>query len=346
MIYRAAYISDCARHMGVIFPITLSVGGLIFLSRLLSETAANALPPASLWQFLALAMIKYMPQLLVVSLFAGILLAVERAFERREMTAWFAAGIGLRHFIAPGVMFAVPIVIAVAGLSCVLSPWAVRAADTLRAQLTHDINPQYLRVGEFGITPGGIYTYFLGGDEEQTSNVFIARNGGDAHEIISSRAVSRSGDELMTLEHGALFRLPRAAAATADSEPPEIITFERMKIHLPMPKNQRNRPRGAYFGDLKWQSAAARAELIWRINQPLAALFFALLAPLIGGSFARGGQRHGFLIAVLLFIAHLNLLYFVRDQMAADQLHFLPAILLAPAVATAAALLLRRTPTK
>ena len=339
MIYRRAHIADCARHMGAVFPLTLAIGGLIFLSRLLPDTVANALPPSSVWQFLALAMIKYLPQLLVVSLFAGMLLAVERAFHCREMAAWFSAGLGMRHFILPGVAFALPTILIIALLSCVISPWSVRAADALRAQLMHDIHPQNLQVGEFGTAPGGVYTYFLsedGGD----NHVFIARDDEEAHEIVSAGAISRRGEELMTLENGAMYLLPYQEAA------PEIIAFERMEVYLPVPTHDpTTQPRGAAFTDLRWRSSPERAEIIWRVNQPLAALFFALLVPLLGGSFARGGQRHGFLAAVLLFIAHLNLLYFARDRMAADALHFIPAIMIAPAAATLAALLLRRTPT-
>ena len=339
MIYRRAHIADCARHMGAVFPLTLAIGGLIFLSRLLPDTVANALPPSSVWQFLALAMIKYLPQLLVVSLFAGMLLSVERAFHCREMAAWFSAGIGMRHFVLPGVAFALPTIIIIAALSCAISPWSVRAADALRAQLMHDIHPQNLRVGEFGTAPGGTYTYFLN-EEGGQNHVFIAREGEGGHEIVSAETISRHGEELMTLEHGAMYLLPDAENAS------EVISFKRMEVYLPVPPHDAaTRPRGLAFTDLKWQTPSGRAEIIWRINQPLAALFFALLVPLLGGSFARGGQRHGFLAAVLLFIAHLNLLYFARDKMAADDLHFIPAMLIAPLAATLAALLLRRRPT-
>ena len=58
MLYRRAHIRDCARHMGVIFPVVLLVSGLIFIAQLLGDTVALALPASSLWQFLALAVLK------------------------------------------------------------------------------------------------------------------------------------------------------------------------------------------------------------------------------------------------------------------------------------------------
>ena len=324
--------------MGTVFPIVLAVGGLIFLSRLLGETVAGALPFSSLWHFLALTLVKYLPQLLTVSLFAGILLAIERSFYRREMAAWHAAGIGLRHFTAPGVIFALPVVCIIAFSSCVFSPWSVRAADSLRARLLNDINPQNIAAGEFVVAPGGEYTYFLRGDETDDGNVFISGNGGEAHEIISARAARRHQDEFVSLEHGAFYRRPRQK----DSAAAEIISFKRMQIHIPPHKSEKERPRGAKFGALEWRSPPQRAEIAWRINQPLAALFFALLAPLLGASFAGGKHRHSFLMALLLFIIHLNLMYFVRDRMAEDSLHIAAGMLLAPGFVLAAALFIRR----
>lgn len=337
MLYGKAHFADCARHMGTVFPIVLGVGGLIFLSRLLGETVAGGLPLSSLWQFLALTLVKYLPQLLTVSLFAGILLALERSFYRREMAAWHAAGIGLRHFTAPGLIFAAPAVIIIALSSCVFSPWSVRAADSLRARLLNEINPQHLTAGEFAVAPGGAYTYFLRGDETDAGNVFIAGNGKDAHEIITAHAAQRGENELIALSAGSLYRRPHNAKDAA-----EIISFERMQIYIPPHKSAKERPRGAKFGALEWRAPPHRAEIIWRLNQPLAALFFALLAPLLAASFAGGKHRHSFMLAVLLFILHLNLMYFVRDRIADNSMPFIIGFLLPPAAILALALLIRR----
>ena len=341
MIYRKAHITDCARHMGAVFPITLSISALIFLSRLLRETVANALPLYSLWQLLAFTIIKYIPQLLTVSLFAGIVLSIGRAFQRREMTVWFASGVGLRHFVMPSMWFAAPTILAIAVASCVISPWSVRAADALRTKLLSDVNPQDLRPGEFGITPGGDYTYYFGGDEDNPENIFLVRSKGALHEIIITRAASRQhkrDGEFLTLHDGVFYRMPRDKQLSGNNTPPEITAFDEMQIYLSSPVAAGTRPRGAPFGQLQWQQPAAQAEIIWRINQPLAALFFALLAPLVGSVFARVGQGRGMLLAILLFVIHLNLLYFARDNMGSGNMHFIIALLIAPAVAFVAAL--------
>lgn len=346
MIYRNLYITDCARQTSMVFPIVVAFSALIFLSRLLAETVASALPVSSLWQFLMLTLVKYAPQFLIISLFAGTLLALGRAYHYREMDVWFAAGIGLRHFVMPGVVFTLPAIVAVMAAAFVLSPWAVRTADTLRAQLLHDINPQHLRAGEFSVTPGGVYTYFSSGDENQPDNIFIARSNNTPSEIITTRAIrrERGGKEgLITLLDGTLYRLPDPS--TADTAP-EITAFERLEVRLPLPQEFRIRTRAAAWDSLPWNNPRARAELIWRINQPLAALFFAFLAPLVGGAQARRGTKRLLFIGLLLFVIYNNLLYFVRDAIAADNLHVVPALMLAPLAVLAAALLLGRIPAR
>ncbi|MGU9950815.1 MAG: LPS export ABC transporter permease LptF [Gammaproteobacteria bacterium WSBS_2016_MAG_OTU1] len=340
MIYRKAHIADCARYMGAVFPVVVAVSALVFLSQLLATTIASALPISSLWQFLSLTLIKYMPQLLTISVFAGIVLALARHFHNREMTVWFSSGIGLRHFTLPGVLFALPAVAVIAVSSCYISPWAVRAADELRARLLHDINPQVIRPGEFGTTPGGVYTYFINGDGSRADNIFIVRNNNhEAHEVISTRAARRDtdngGGEFISLQHGIFYRLPNA-----DQQSPEITSFDSMQIYLPSRQPSAQRTRGAKFSQLQWDNPKSRAELIWRFNQPLAALFFATLAPLLGGSAIR---RHkpgrGFFVALFLFIIYLNLMYFMRDMMADDKLHFAVALFAPPLIVFAIALI-------
>jgi lipopolysaccharide export system permease protein len=290
---------------------------------------------------LSLTILKYIPQLLTVSVFTGVLLAIGRSFHEREMDVWFASGIGLRHFVLPEILFALPIVLAIAGASLYLSPWSVRTADALRAQLVSDVNPENIRAGEFGTTPGNIFTYFFNGDREDAGNIFIARNDGNFHEIIiaaKARRDTANDVELLALEHGVLYRLPRLA----DTGVAEATGFERMLINLPATQIASDSPRGATTKSLNWRDATERAEIIWRIHQPLAALFLVLLAPFIARSHPQLGRGIGFLIALLLFCIYLNLLYFVRGGVAGKDMSTIIALLLPPLAVFAVAWLIER----
>ena len=337
MIYYKSHIASCARMLSAVFPVALIIGGLIFLSRLLAESVSNAFPISSLWQFLLLTLVKYTPQLLTISLFASILMAIERAYNTREMTAWFAAGIGLRHFTLPGLILAIPVIFIIAVFAFAFTPWSVRSADIIQLKLISDIKPENLRGGEFGAVPGGGYTYFFADNPQDDNNIFIARNNTSDHEIITAQNVRRQQDEFITLENGTFYRLPAIGA-------PEIINFYQMQIHLPSQQIEHRRLRGLPLSELQWQSPPARAELIWRISQPLAALFFVLTATWLGQLFARSRQRQSFFIALLLFAIYLNLMYFARDQLANNTWHFIPGLMLPPlAVSAIMWLILRAT---
>ena len=108
VIYHRLHFWDAARYTGIVFPIALSVGILVLLSRAFSDLASDALPIEALWRLLALLLVKYTSFILIFSLFCGVLLATARSFQQREMDSWFVAGIGLRHFIAPSLIFALP----------------------------------------------------------------------------------------------------------------------------------------------------------------------------------------------------------------------------------------------
>ena len=235
MIYRTAHITDCARHMLAALPVALAVGGLIFLSQLLADAAANALPLAALGQFLALAVVKYIPQLLTASLFVGVMLAFGRAFQTREMAAWFAAGAGLRHFVLPGALFALPSIVLVAIFSVSVSPWAVRAAADLRARLLHDINPESLRPGEFGVAPGGAYTYFIGDERDSDGNILSSATAKTPTKSSSPRPPAKTAKAAnlspCKTESSTAFRVWPSRRALPKSPP-----LRRCKFIFPPPK--------------------------------------------------------------------------------------------------------------
>ena len=142
VIYHRLHFWECARYTGIVFPIALSVGILVLLSRAFSDLASDALPIEALWRLLALLLVKYTSFILIFSLFCGVLLATARSFQQREMDSWFVAGIGLRHFIAPSLIFALPVTAACFVFSFFASPWAVHASEVMHTTLAQKFNPE------------------------------------------------------------------------------------------------------------------------------------------------------------------------------------------------------------
>lgn len=281
----------------------------MFFVRLLADVVANSLPLPVLGNLFMLTMLKYAPQLIALSVFAGVFVAFCRFFQRREMDAWFSAGVGMRHFVPPLLLFSLPGMLFVAAFTLAGTPWTVRQMNNIQSQASLEVNADNLPVRRFVSAPGGVYTYFWDGD----GDIFIARNAG-AHELIFTRAAAADGRNL-TLLDGRLFRLSPAAAI-------EEMRFAKIELSLPAADSIRLPPRAKPTAALRWGNPADRAELVWRLSLAVAVAVLAQLALLLAQ--ARPGKWHGYLLAVAVFFLYLNLMRYAKGEMAADNF---PALL-------------------
>ena len=105
------------------------------------------------------------------------------------MEAWFSAGLGMRHFLVPILMFILPIASFVAVFSLVVSPWAVRSTYFANATAIFSADLQQLSRNTFVQLPGGTHTAFWGDD----GTLFLSRIGHLAgrHEVIFAKEVER-----------------------------------------------------------------------------------------------------------------------------------------------------------
>ena len=328
MLYRRLVVRNCALNAALIFPAVTGVAFLLFLSRLLADAAAAAMPPALVGELLLLTIVKYAPQILILCVFGGCLLALRRAFLRREMDAWFCAGLGLQNFARPVLLFALPCALFVGVFALWGSPWAVwqmqRATTTAALNIGLDTLPR----GRFVDIAGGDYAYFWDGN----GDVFIARNpvvgGGGAHEIIFARNLEGDGGSLLELQDGVMHRLSPTGIA-------ETVGFDRVRLSLPPAPEARARARALPPNRLRAHIAEERAELAWRLSLPLAAVALALLALLLAPPPRHVGGRHDFLSAIFIFFLYLSFLRYMKTLIAADALPAAVAVALPP-LATAA----------
>ena len=331
MFYRRLAVRNSAACAAVVFPIAAAVGGLLFFSRLLADVVSESLPPQVLGKLFLLTMLKYAPQLLMLSVFAGVFIAFRGFFLRREMDAWFSAGVGMRHFILPVFLFALPGTLFVAVFSLAGTPWTVHQINHARSLAALDIDVDDLPRGRFVDAPGGVYTYFWDGGDD----ILIARNDG-AHELIFTRRARRLDERNLELLDGRFYRLSPSSPSTAM----ETMRFDKIRLSLPAAAAVGAPARAKPPTALDWRIPAERAELVWRLSLPLAVMVLALLALLLAQS--RPGKWRGYLSALAVFFLYLNLLRYAKGEMAADVLPAFAGFLLPPAAMLGLALLLLR----
>ena len=109
-LLRRVFWIECAQSGAAVFVVLLALAFLHVLSRLLPQIAVGAIPEAAFGWLALVGAVRYAPQLLMSSLFLGIVLAVDRARRDNETLAWATLGAGEPRFTREAVWFALPLV--------------------------------------------------------------------------------------------------------------------------------------------------------------------------------------------------------------------------------------------
>ena len=284
-------------------------------------------------------MLKYAPQILLLSIFAGCFIAMRRAFQQREMDAWFSAGLGLHRFIRPLLVFALPGAVFVGIFSLFLSPWAVSEIRLAKTTAAVNFNFDTLPQGRFVDIPGSNYTYFWSGD----GDIFFARNNTANQETIFTRSLHTPDHQHLQLRNGTLYRFIQNANNETVSE---TLKFDTINLALPAIVDNRSPLRERETTRLAWKNTNERAELIWRINLAIAAVVLVLTALLLAKYNPNFGKRTDYLSAIFVFFLYLNMLRYVKtlthQDLSAPLAILLPPLLILAVVALVTTLVKQR----
>ena len=168
----------------------------------------------------------------------------------------------------------------------------------MHTTLAQKFNPESVFAGEFRRIPGAQHVYFSG--EGPPKRIFIAATGGDSHQVIFARhAINRDiqGTPNLVLSEGRLYQLPRASGAANA----QMLSFETFKLSLPVVVRRHIRTDGRSITHLRWNNTEDKAEIIRRINLPLATLFLTLLALFVPYIHPRMKSGKGFFYRLVAF---------------------------------------------
>lgn len=326
VLYREFLVKNCAAYAATVAPIVVFVGGLVFFSRLLSDAASNAIPIYHLGHLFFLTLVKYTPQLLSLSLFFGILLALHQATLRNETVAWLSAGLSRRDFILPLLGFILPGALCVALFALYLSPWAVHQIKLAQSKISINIDVTRLPLMQFVRAPGDSHTYY----HDDLGNIFIFRNDSTAREAIITQEIQSGDDPSLNLINGKLFRASASQPAAANPTVIESMSFASLRVGIPTAQVASLPPRAMPPTQLRLSDPGELAELIWRVNLVFITVFLALAALWITPARNRFGARADIICGIILFFVSLSFLRFVKDQMASDALSPLLAVTAPP----------------
>ena len=296
----------------LVFATLLGIVAISQLIRFLGDAVSGKLAVEGVLALLGFSALSYLPVLLSMSLFISILLTLSRCYRDSEMVIWFSAGIGLTRWVRPVLWYATPVVILIAVLSLILSPWALRKSDDFRAKLqnrdeTVSIKPGVFRESEqsdrvyfvekFDVASGHINRIFVRSIQNGQLGTMVAREG--------LQETMKNGDHFLVLLHGTRYE------GTPGQRDYRIVEFERYAMRIENVESKAALPNVRTLSTpALWQNPSNwnLSELEWRLGLPISAAILALLA--IGLSFVnpRAGRSFNLIFAIVLYMIYSNMI--------------------------------------
>jgi lipopolysaccharide export system permease protein len=209
VIFRTALLRELAAAAAAIFVVLVGIVLTTVLVRLLGQAASGAITSTGIVALLGFALINYLPVLLSLTLFIAVLMTLTRSYRDSEMVVWFAAGMSLTQWIRPVLTFAAPLVLLIALLSLVLSPWAVSNTEEVRRQMDSRSDVSQVTPGVFRESRHAERVYFMEevpGAENLVANVFVsATQHGRQGVMVAARGfqeIAENGDRFLVLLNG------------------------------------------------------------------------------------------------------------------------------------------------
>src|SRR5487761_1988264 len=231
--FHRTLVLEFATNGLLVFATLLGIVVISQLIRFLSDAVSGKLAVDGVLALLGFSALNYLPVLLSLSLFISILLTLSRCYRDSEMVVWFSAGIGLTRWIRPVLWYALPVVMLIALLSLVLSPWALRKSDEYKSKLDSRDEVSTVTPGVFRESGQADRVYFVESVDPVTSligNVFVRsiQNGhlGTMVARQGRQEIMPNGDRFLVLLNGTRYE------GTPGQRDYRIVDFERYAMRI------------------------------------------------------------------------------------------------------------------
>lgn len=311
MLYRRALTREMGLTTGAVLAVLVAIALVILFIRLLGDVARGELANEAVFAFLGFSLLYFLPVLMTIALFAGVLLPLSRMWRDSEMVIWFNAGLSLTQWMRPVMTFAAPFALVILLLTLVLNPWAQSKKNDYRQDLQSRSDSTLIAPGLFAESGAGERVYYVDSLNPLTGvvrNVFMqSRLDGKLGLVVAKEG------NYTQLEDGSrylVFHEGRRYEGIPGQLDYRIVRFTRYWMRLdpagvqPRQTSIRQVSPIELVGDA---SPAARAELLWRLGVPLSALVLAAMAIPLSFVNTRARRSYGLIVALLLYFIYNNM---------------------------------------
>lgn len=326
MIFQRAALREFTQTAVAVFVALFSILLTTQLIRLLGDAAGGRLASESVVALLGFGAINYLPVVLSLTVFISVLLTLSRIYRDSEMAVWLSSGLSLTAWVKPVLKFALPLVVAIAALSLLLSPWAMTKSAEYRKRMDERDDVSRVAPGAFKESGNAERVFFVesvAGQEGKVKNIFISTVQHGRLGVMAASAGHTegmpNGDKFLVLDHG---RRYEGNPGTAEYR---VMEFDRYAVRIETRESRGldETPKHMPVWELLRKPTPANlGELLWRIGIPLAALNLALMAIPLSFVNPRAGRTNNLIFALLTYMIYSNLLSVSQAWVVQGKLRF------------------------
>ena len=325
MIFRRALLREFAASASGVLLVLVAITLTTQLVRFLGQAASGAITSGGVVALLGFTWLSYLPVLLSLTLFIAVLMTLTRSYRDSEMVVWFSCGMSLTQWIRPVLAFAVPVVLVIALLSLVLSPWAVSNSEEFRRRMDSRDDVSAISPGVFRESRQAERVYFVeevSGTANLVANVFVSSTQhGKQGVMVAARGfqeTAENGDRFLVLVNG------RRYEGEPGSTEYKVYEFERYAMRVEAAEARAPRApttKSVSTVDLLREPTAPNlAEISWRVGLPASALILSLLAIPLSFVNPRAGRSMNLVLALLIYMAYGNMLSITQASIAQSRI--------------------------
>ena len=327
MIFQRALKRELFSTAGGVFLTLFTITITMMLIRILGQAAKGRVASEDVIALIGFTALNYMPIILILTGFVAVLLVVTRSYQDSEMVVWFASGQSLTKWLRPVLEFALPIVVLVALLGFVATPWAYRQSAEFRERFERREDIARISPGKFQESAAAQRVFFvekMSDDLSTVGNVFInSIKNGEVITVVSQHGTIETndqGEKFVVLEDGVRYD------ETLDHSDFRIMEFEKYTAYI-APKGDVTVSDGSTRSMttlelLEDTNSKKQGELVWRIGLPFMSVLLMLLAIPLGFVNPRAGRSFNLIVAVLLYMTYSNLSSFMQAYVGQNKLAF------------------------
>jgi len=313
MILKRYIYREILSNLGWIIGFLLLILGSHRFVEYLGDAAAGEIPADLVLQMLIMKLLAMLPKILPVALFLGVILALSRLSQDRELEVVASAGVSERFKIFSVLKFSGVFAVLVFISSFYLSPWAEGQVRELRSRAELESDLTGISAGKFReFSQGEMVVYIEGLDRDANvmRNVFLQSRQNDELGVLnaaSARYYTRpdTGSRYVLFENGS-----RYVGEPGESDY-QIINYRTYAVLLEQGEQSgpegrlETMPSSELYGS---DQAGPRAELQWRLSFVIAAVLLALFALAINRHTLRDSRYLPIFICVLVYLIYSNML--------------------------------------